>query len=241
MRSLQIPADIKAVVFDKDGTLIDFDFMWGEWIAELARRLAASAGVPLAGRLYRAVGFDPNTAKVDPGGRLALASMAELRALTAEVAHAVGLSRPAAEAAAAAAWFIPDPAALARPLADLPALFRALRERGLRIAVATPDDRAPTAATLAALEVAPLVDALACGDDGHAIKPAPDAVLSLCEQFGIAPAQAIVVGDTAADLIMGRAAGAGLVVGVLSGVGTAEVLGPHADLLLPSVAELIAQ
>jgi phosphoglycolate phosphatase-like HAD superfamily hydrolase len=239
MAQQRILDNLKLVVFDKDGALIDFHAMWGGWIVDLARRLEAAAGRAVAARLFEAVRFDAATGRVDPGGPLAIASMAELRALTAELLRADGLPPARAEAAAEQAWFIPDPAALARPLADLPALFGALRARGMSIAVATTDDRAPTLATLAALGVAALVDALACGDDGYPIKPAPDAILAVCKQLGISPAQAAMVGDTAADMRMGRAAGVGLAVGVLSGVGSADLLGPLADLLLPSVADLI--
>jgi phosphoglycolate phosphatase len=228
------------VVFDKDGTLIDFHAMWGGWVVELARRLERASGVALAERLYRAVGFDAGTGKVEPNGPLAIASMADLRTLTVEVLRAAGVPAAHAEHADAIAWYVPDPVALARPLADLPALFAALRERGLRIAIATTDDRAPTQATAAALGITKLVDALACGDDGHALKPAPDAVLSLCRQLGVAPEQTAVVGDTSADMRMGRAAGVGLVVGVLSGVGTSEVLAPYTDMILPSVADVLA-
>jgi len=71
------------------------------------------------------------------------------------------------------------------------------------------------------------------------VKPAPDMVFALCRATGVAPAQCVVVGDSAADLQMGRAAGAGLVVGVLSGVSSAEVLKPYADGVIASVAELI--
>jgi phosphoglycolate phosphatase len=39
---------------------------------------------------------------------------------------------------------------------------------------------------------------------------------------------------------MGRAAGVGVNIGVLSGVGPAELLAPLADALLASVAELLA-
>lgn len=227
------------IIFDKDGTLIDFHAMWGGWIVELARRLEAASGRAVAARLFDAVRYDAASGRVDPGGPLAIASMAELRALTAELLRAEGLPEVRAEAAAKDAWLIPDPVALARPLADLPALFGALRGRGLRIAVATTDDRAPTLATLQALSVAPLVDALACGDDGRPIKPAPDAILALCQGLGVPPARSAMVGDTAADLQMGRAAGVGLNVGVLSGVGTTELLAPLADVLLPSVAGLL--
>ena len=238
MTQPHIPPYIQAIVFDKDGTLIDFNAMWGDWITELARHLEAAAYISIAPQLFQAVGFDPVTGAVAPTGPLAIATMAEIRALADEVLRAAGLSPASAAAAIQAGWYIPDPVALARPLADLPALFGGLRARGICIAVATTDDRAPTLATLAALGVAPLVDALACGDDGRPIKPAPDAILALCHDLGITPAQAAMVGDTTADLRMGRAADVGLVVGVLSGVGSAELLTPLADVLLPSVAGL---
>lgn len=234
-----LPTDLQCVIFDKDGTLIDFDAMWGGWITTLARRLEAAAYITVAPRLYAAVGYDPAAGKVDPAAPLAIGTMDELRELCGEVLRAAGLPEASAAAAVRAAWYIPDPVALARPLADLPALFGALRARGARIAIATTDDRAPTEATLAGLGVAALVDALACGDDGHALKPAPDAVLKLCAQLGIAPAHTAVIGDTSADLRMGRAAGAGLTIGVLSGVGSAELLAPLADVVLPSIAALL--
>ena len=47
-----------------------------------------------------------------------------------------------------------------------------------------------------------------------------------------------MIGDSIADLRMGRGAGAGLVIGVLSGVGTPAELAPLADVVLGSVAEL---
>ena len=229
----------RLIIFDKDGTLIDFHAMWADWIITLARRIEAAAYVTIAPRLFRRVGFDLASGRIDPGGLLATGTMAELRAVGSEVLREVGLPAGSATAAIAGAWYIPDPAALARPLADLPQLFGALRARGMRIAVATTDDRAPTQATLAALGVADMVELLVCGDDGQPIKPAPDAVLQLCRQLGVAPANALVVGDTAADLLMGRAAGAGMLIGVLSGVGTRELLEPLADALLPSIAALL--
>jgi phosphoglycolate phosphatase len=239
MTQLHLPPDLQAIIFDKDGTLIDFNAMWGDWVIELARHLEAAAYITIAPQLFRAVGFDPVTGAVAPAGPLAVATMAEIRALADEVLRAAGLTPASAAAAIQAGWHIPDPVALARPLADLPALFGALRARGMRIAIATTDDRAPTLATLQALGVAPLVDALACGDDGRPIKPTPDAILALCQELEISPMQAAMVGDTTADLRMGRAAGVGLTIGVLSGIGSAELLAPLADVLLPSVAELM--
>ena len=70
------------------------------------------------------------------------------------------------------------------------------------------------------------------------MKPAPDPVFAVCQALGSEPPRVAVVGDSPADLAMARAAGAGLVVGVLSGVGTAADLAA-ADVVLGSVAELL--
>ena len=84
-----------------------------------------------------------------------------------------------------------------------------------------------------------MVDAMVCADDGLPAKPAPDAALALCRRLGVPPAQAAMVGDSLADLRMGRAAGVGLLVGVSSGLSDAEALRTEADVVLGSVAELV--
>ena len=230
---------IDLVIFDKDGTLIDFDAMWGPWVVELARRLETLTGRTLADGLFAALGFDATTGRTIAGGPLAATPMARLRELTVELLIRAGIGDDEARAAVAGAWEPPDPVSLARPVAELRPLFEAIRAGGRRrLAVATSDDRRPTELTLAGLGVADLVDALACADDGIRVKPAPEMVWTLCRTLGVEPARAAVVGDSPADLAMARAAGAGLVVGVLSGVGGRADLEPYADLILDSVEDL---
>ena len=227
------------IIFDKDGTLIHFDAMWGGWVTELADRLEAAAAIPARDRLFEAMGFDAARGRVIAHGKLAAAPMSILYPLTVSVMRECGLSQPAAESAVAAAWHIPDPVLLARPFADLPALFGTLRTHGVKVAIATTDDRAPTEATLAGLGAAPFVDTMVCADDGLPVKPAPDMVTTICDRLGVPLARTVVVGDSAADLQMGRGARAGLVVGVLSGISAAETLAPLADVVIESVARLV--
>ncbi|MEO8228366.1 MAG: HAD family hydrolase [Chloroflexota bacterium] len=231
-------AGIELVVFDKDGTLIDFDRMWSGWSADLVQKLVIIVGDRARMPLVQALGLDPSDERVIPGSPLAAWPMARLRELTVATLVDAGLTDGAAELAVTRSWQPPDPVALAHPLADLKALFRALRGRGIRVAVATSDDRAPTEATLAGLGVAGLVDALVCADDGLPVKPASDTFLHVCTRLGVDPSRAAMVGDSLADLAMGRAAGAGLVIGVLSGTGTWAELEPLADVVLGSVADL---
>lgn len=230
---------IDLLVFDKDGTLIDFHFMWERWVQDLAARLGAASGRAIEANLHRAMGTDPSTGRVLPEAPLAGSIMTRLRAVAVGVALDAGASPEAAEAAVALAWRPPDPVASARPLADLRALFGSLRAESRRIGVITADDRAPTWATLSALGVSDQIDAIRCADDALPMKPGPEMLLSLCAELGISPDRTAVVGDTPADLLMGRAAGASLVVGVLSGAGGAGELGPLADVIISSVTDLL--
>ncbi len=229
---------IDLVVFDKDGTLIDFHAMWSAWPAELAERLEATTGQDLRARLFATLGYDGTTNRAVANGFLAAAPMARIRDATRGLLLDAGLDPAATDAALETAWQAPDPVRLATPVTDLAELFGALRSSGRRIAVATSDDREPTLRTLAAFGVAGLVEATVGADEGLPVKPAPDVVLAICATLGVAPARTAVVGDSAADLAMGRAAGVGRCIGVLSGVGAVADLAPLADVMLASIAEL---
>jgi phosphoglycolate phosphatase len=184
--------------------------------------------------------YDPVGRRAIAGGPLAVTPLGELRVLTAGVLTASRLDDQAAEAVLIAAWALPDPASTARALTPLPALFTALRDRGLQVAVATADDHAPTVATLASLGVGHLVDVVIAADDGIPLKPRPDMIWAACRATGVEPRQAIMVGDALPDLQMARAAGAGLAVGVTSGVSDAALLAPDADVILSNIAELVS-
>jgi phosphoglycolate phosphatase len=65
-------------------------------------------------------------------------------------------------------------------------------------------------------------------------------VHGFCAATGLTAAEVAVVGDNLHDLEMGRSAGAGLVVGVLTGTGEHADLSAHADYVLRSIVELEA-
>ena len=229
---------IELVIFDKDGTIIEFGSMWSGWAVAIADALSPVVGRSVDEPLFAMLGYDPASGLVQPGGGLAATPMARLRERTHELLVAEGLSDAEADRALATAWHAPDPVGLARPLTDLPGLFADLHASGRRVAIATTDDRDPTERTLAALVLTDAVDALVCADDGVPVKPAPDMVLRLCAELDVPPARTAVVGDTAADLRMAREAGVGLVIGVLTGVGARSDLEPLADRVIATVASI---
>jgi phosphoglycolate phosphatase len=121
---------------------------------------------------------------------------------------------------------------------DLDTLFRALRGRGRAVGLATADSTASAEAALDTFGVAGLVDFVTGFDAGHGCKPGPGQVHGFCAALGLEPGAVMVVGDTVHDMEMGRNAGAGVVVAVLTGMGDQDRLIPLADMVLPSIAGL---
>ena len=237
---MTVPLDgIDLVIFDKDGTLIEFHAMWGGWAVTLADDLRQATGREIARPLFEMLGYDAATGTVLPHGGLAATPMARLADRTRDVLIEAGLSDTEADRALASTWHAPDPVALATPLADLGSLFARLHRDGRKVAVATSDDRDPTIRTLAAVGVADGVDAIVCADDGVPVKPAPEMVRRLCAETGVPVGRAAVVGDFPADMRMGRSAGAGLTIGVMTGVGSHADLDPLADVVIDSVARFL--
>jgi phosphoglycolate phosphatase-like HAD superfamily hydrolase len=228
----------QAIIFDKDGTLIDFDAMWGGWVVFLAEQLRQVSGLEVRAALCLAMGYDDENKKVLADGKLAATPMSQLYDLTVEVMQSLGLSTEDAQKAVKTGWCIPDPVLLAKPFTDLRAFFSQLHSKGIQIAIATTDDRAPTQAMIEAFDIEEYISTMVCADDGIKAKPAPDMVLTLCERMKVDPSKVMVIGDTTADLKMARSAKAGLVVGVLSGVSNARELVAYADLLIESIDEL---
>jgi phosphoglycolate phosphatase len=128
----------------------------------------------------------------------------------------------------------------ATPVAELAPLLARLKARGLRLGVATSDSEAGAQATLAHFGVVELLDFLAGYDSGYTPKPSPALVEAFCRAAGLRATEVSVVGDNLHDLEMGRAAGAGLVVGVLTGTSEHDELAPLADHVLASISDLEA-
>jgi phosphonatase-like hydrolase len=84
------------------------------------------------------------------------------------------------------------------------------------------------------------VDAALSPADAGRGRPAPDLVLTALLRTGASSVASVaVVGDTTSDVLSGRAAGAGLVVGVTTGAHTREqLLAAGADVVLDDVRGL---
>lgn len=128
------------------------------------------------------------------------------------------------------------------PIPGAEEAVRALRSRGLKIAFTTGFSSSTAKAILAHLGWRDLADVVLTPEDAGRGRPAPDlALMSVIRTRTSSVSATVVVGDTESDAGTGRSAGAGLVVGVLTGGRGAEALtAAGADLVLASVADLPA-
>ncbi len=78
------------------------------------------------------------------------------------------------------------------------------------------------------------------GDPGLRLKPAPDTVLATLKALQCAPEQALMVGDTAADILAGKAAGVRTCAATYGFGSLVELQGCQPDYYLTSFSELPA-
>lgn len=90
-------------------------------------------------------------------------------------------------------------------------LLQGLEERGIAWGVVTNKSERYATAVVDALGLGRRIACLIGGDTAARPKPAPDPLLLACERIGVAPAQALYVGDDLRDVDAGKAAGMGTV------------------------------
>lgn len=86
--------------------------------------------------------------------------------------------------------------------------LRFLATRGVRLSIASSRGHESLEHLSASAGILPYFSYILGADDVRRAKPAPDPVLQTLAAFGIAPSEALVVGDMVYDIAMGKAAGA---------------------------------
>jgi phosphoglycolate phosphatase-like HAD superfamily hydrolase len=246
----RIYPDIQLIAFDKDGTLIDFNYLWGErsrkWIDWLVRRggNGANGREKLNRTFCQSLGFDPQLNCIINDSPLAVASMPKIYSIAATVLYQHGLGWLEAEQLVAASLsesVTAQPTAKEiQPIGNVKKAIGLLVSAGVDIAITTSDNRTGTEATLTILGIKDLVHFLVCGDDNMPNKPSPDALWTIGGQLNIDASQMLVVGDTASDMIFGRNAGAAGCIGIRGGAGNLSALSQTADEIIDSIEAIQA-
>lgn len=237
-----IPHDLSLVIFDKDGTLIDLKTVWKPWMESYVEELEKKTGLQLEEALYECVGYCPNENKYEDNALLAHGTIAEIKESFRDVLVESGIDEEEAKEIVKDCYkdFDSGDEKTLEPLGDLLKIFETLKSKGIKTAICTADSRSGTVSALEKLGLIELIDEIVCGDDIHTKpKPHPESALGICRSLDICPTQAVLIGDTTRDTDLGRDAGLGLTIGVLTGAGNKAILQQEANVVLDSVDDLL--
>jgi phosphoglycolate phosphatase-like HAD superfamily hydrolase len=233
---------IQGVIFDKDGTLIDFHALWDSVGDKLAPEFLRMEGLPrdagLEDELSRGIGVLPG--RTDPSGAFACGTYDECGAVFAHILarHGYDFSE---HYVAARLMEISDrescsDAARYCEICELKGLFAHLRALGVKTGLVTCDTQAAADYAVDRLALRGWIDFVEGAPlaEGRP-KPHRDPARRFCAQTGVDAGEFAVVGDSMTDMLFAKNAGA-VAVGVLSGVGNETELRRAADIIIPSVA-----
>ncbi len=212
--------DVRGVLFDLDGTLIETDDVL---VNRLARRLAFLARLLPAQEQMRLARRWLMASEAWINGFVTLLDWLHLDGLLFRLNDTLhrwrGLRRPENFVA----------------VADTPEMLRKLADR-YRLAVVTSRSRAEADQFLAQYGLSDIFHAVITRDDVSRLKPHPMPVRAAASRLGLPAARCVMVGDTQVDVRAAKAAGA-LVVGVLCGFGEEQDF-HSADLIIRTTGEL---
>lgn len=186
----RVPARVRAVLFDIDGTLLDSnDAHAHAWLDALRGH-----GVDLP--------FEHIRSAIGMGGDKLLRTVADI-----DPESDLGRSIASSRAAIVKSHYLADMA----PLPGARALVDRIRARGLLCAAVTSATQDEARELLVAAGVADLIGTVITADDADRTKPDPDSVGAALEKLDVGPEEAIMIGDTPYDVAACRRAGVGII------------------------------
>jgi phosphoglycolate phosphatase len=227
---------LRALLFDKDGTFLDFAKTWNTATGAVIETLA-EGDRDVAGRLAGIVGYDLDAGSLIPDSPFIGSSVADLSPL-----WAVALGLPATDLAFDArlrALLHEATLHAAAPIGAPELVFESLKAEGYDLGVITNDSETGARAQCERLGLSHWFEAIIGYDSGHGRKPEAGQIIAFMERFGYQPGETVLIGDTLHDMHAARAAGV-MGIGVESGFLSAAQLGPHADHVISDISYLPA-
>ena len=234
----------RLVIFDKDGTLIDFA---ATWIPLIRKRIASLLKIlgrdgSLEAFLLRSWGIGPD-GRVDPRGPCPVSPRSEEIIIGTMALYQHGYPWDEARQWVTQAFDQADAATdrreLLKPVHGVHTVLALLKERGFLLALATNDERRDTEAMVSDLGWDGFFDAIVCSGEASQPKPHPEMVLSICRRLSVSPGEAVFIGDSVTDMKMGKRAGLAATIGIVEGgVTPRDELEKAADLVVDSIREL---
>lgn len=228
-------------MFDKDGTLIDFDAFWISLsVTALTHMLEQlNQDCALVEELLENFGVHNGTA--DTNGVLCKGTYRQM----AEIAHSVLMRQGCELSVAEVEKILLDAynknfhAGDVKPTCpNLREVLTALKRQGRKLAVVTTDNREITLFCLERLGIADLFDKIYTDDGVMPTKPNPASASDFCRSAGLNREHVVMVGDTMTDAVFARNAGIRMV-GLAKTEAHKQLFGAEAAVIIRDMSELL--
>ena len=201
---------IKAVVFDKDGTLLDYEKCWLP-IARVATDMVLKRynAPELREEIYSRLGI-LSDGSVDIEAPLATGSYVGVGRAYADTLDAHGIKYDVPELTAIITdgyHTVPEDSQIVPICDNLAEILVGLRARGIKIGFITSDDAIGAKRTLDSLGIYDLFDVGLANDRVSPQKPHPHYMSVFMEKTGLSKEEILMVGDTFADIEFGKNSG----------------------------------
>lgn len=229
----------KAIIFDKDGTLLDFDAFWvtvsEAAIREILDELHVDAPVDA---ILRAIGVEGKKTSIT--GVLVYGTYSMMSKVIYEVLTRYGYDGTvdAVSLATVSAYHrCVGKGEIKADCADIVGVLTHLKEQGIKLAVVTADGPIITEKCLKALGIADCFDRVYTDDGVTPPKPDPFCVRDFCRITGVKPEELVMVGDTMIDMDFAKN-GNIRAVGIAKDEESRQILSEATDTIIPDISRL---
>ncbi len=234
---------IKGILFDKDGTLMDFHTFWVDTAIEIVPELLEKNRIPqqkeIQDRVLASMGIQ--NGKIMKGGILAHQTLPQIGNVVCETLKQDAfyldqeeIGRQLVELFELHAKKSPQKY---KPIGNLQELILKLKDRGIYIGLATADTEKSANLSLTYLNIKEWFDYIGADNGIRKPKPNQEMFQEFQQMYHLKPTEIVMVGDTFNDMKFAKNSG-GISVGVLSGIGTLDELEKEADYILDSVVQI---
>lgn len=222
--------DVRLIIFDKDGTLIELYNYWSKMVGLRAKLICESLSLDKihVKNIAFEMGVDDDTGRLRPDGPVGLKKREIV--MQAAIDYLAGLGYKEVYDLCFNVFKEVDESTsndlegFIKPISGAKELVRNASHSGCKIAIATTDRRERAGLAMNFIGIGDIVDMIVGADDVSRQKPDPEQIYMILNFLGADRSHAVMVGDAMTDVKMGINAGVKASIGLLTGFATYEQL-----------------
>lgn len=228
----------KAIIFDKDGTLMDFDSFWVTLTRVVVEEVRKNMRVVDVSEeeILAALGVEHGVTNIN--GVLCYGTYAQIGSIVCNVLENSGYKTNVDEVTKLMieSYHRNYEKGIIKPTChNLCKVLSRLKSEGIKLAVVTTDDSFGVQRCLQVLGIEEYFDAVYSDDGKLPAKPEPHSIYDFLAKEGLAKSEVIMVGDTLTDTVFAKNAEI-KVIGVAKSDANKQILAEHADAVIPDIS-----